>query len=260
MDVAGRLVRSERFAVHSYEVDAFGTLPLPALSGYLGEIAGLHANELGVGLEALMARGLTWVLVRQRLENPLPVRLGETVDVETWPSGIDRLAAQREFVVRRTDGTEVARATTHWFVLDLATRKPVRPADVLDARFPREPQPPRLPLSPGKLPELRAWDFQKRFHVRYGDIDVNLHVTNTSYVTWALEAAPRDVFRASRATAVEVQFLAETHYGSAILSRLARSGERAFAHAIVREEDERELARVVTAWEPREAAPAPAAG
>jgi acyl-ACP thioesterase len=251
MDRPGRLARLERFAVHTYEVDAFGTLPLPALSGYLGEVAGLHADELGVGLEALMARGLTWVLVRQRIENPIPVRLGETIDIETWPSGVDRLAAHREFVVRRADGTEVARATTHWFVLDLATRKPVRPAEVLDPRFPREPGPPAVPVSAAKLPELRAWDFQKRFHVRYGDIDANLHVTNTSYLTWALEVAPRDVFKSSRAAAVEVQFLAETHYGSAVLSRLARSGERTFSHAIVREEDERELARVVTAWEPR---------
>ena len=254
MEGAGTPARTERFAVHTYEVDAYGTLALPALSGYLGEVAGLHAAELGVGLDALMARGLTWVLVRQRIENPIPVRLGDTIDIQTWPSGVDRFAALRDFVVRRADGTEVARATTHWSVLDLATRRPVRPAEVLDARFPREPRPPVVPLTPGKLPELRAWEFQKRFHVRYGDIDVNLHVTNTSYVTWALEAVPRDVFQSSRVSAVEVQFLAEAHHGAAILSRLARSGERGFSHAIVREEDERELARVLTTWVPRAAA------
>src|SRR5512138_2489744 len=160
------LARREPFAVHTYDVDAFGTLAMPALSGYLSEVAGLHATELGVGLDALMARGLTWVLVRQRIENPAPIRLGDTIEIETWPSGIDRLAALREFVVRR-GAEEVARATTQWFVLDLATRKPVRPADVLDARFPREVRTPAVPLSGGKLPELRAWDFQKRFHVRY---------------------------------------------------------------------------------------------
>jgi medium-chain acyl-[acyl-carrier-protein] hydrolase len=250
------LVRRERFPVHTYEVDAFGTLALPALSGYLGEVAGLHAAELGVGLETLMARGLTWVLARQRIENPVAVRLGETIEIETWPSGVDRLAAIRDFVVRRGDGVEVARATTHWFVLDLATRKPVRPAEVLDPRFPREPGEHAVAFTPGKLPELRAWDFQKRFHVRYGDIDVNLHVTNTSYVTWALEAVPREVFRSSRVAAAEVQFLAEGHYGAAVLSRLARAGEGAFSHAIMREEDEKELARVATVWAPREAGPA----
>jgi medium-chain acyl-[acyl-carrier-protein] hydrolase len=244
------LSRRESFPVHTFDVDAFGTLVVPALSGYLSEIAGQHAAELGVGLERLLERGLTWVLARQRIEMPVPVRLRDTIEVETWPSGVDRLAALREFVVRRGD-EEVARASTQWFVLDVATRRPVRPAEVLDARFPRERLAPAAPFTPGKLASLAGWELQKRFHVRYGDIDVNLHVTNTSYVTWALEAVPREVWQSSRPSAVEVQFVGEAHHGSAILSRVARSGERELAHAIVREEDEKELARLVTRWTPR---------
>ncbi|WP_243338503.1 acyl-[acyl-carrier-protein] thioesterase [Anaeromyxobacter soli] len=249
----------QRFGVHTYEVDAFGTIAIAALSGYLQEVAGQHAAALGVGLDVLMPRGLTWVLARQRIENPVPIVLGDRLEIETWPAGIDRLAALRDFVVRRADGAEVARATTQWFVLDLATRRPVRPADVLDARFPREPSAPVLTLEPGRLPELREWEHQKRFHVRYGDIDVNMHVTNTSYPTWAQEVVPREVFRARRLADLEVQFLAEAHYGSAILSRLAPAGEGRYAHAIVREEDEKELARLVTRWVPRPEAILPAA-
>jgi medium-chain acyl-[acyl-carrier-protein] hydrolase len=245
----------ESFTVHSYEVDAFGLLAVPALTGFLIEAAGLHAARLGVGLDTLMERGLTWVLARQRLEIPVAIRLGDVLEVETWPIGIERLAALRNFVVRREDGTEVARATTQWFVLDQASRRPVRPDAVLDARFPRERTGSVVELGTGKLPELRSWDFQKRFHVRYQDIDVNLHANNGSYVAWALEAIPREVWQSSRLTAVEVQYLAECHYGSAVLSRLASQDApapaAAFAHAVVREEDEKELARVITAWTPR---------
>jgi medium-chain acyl-[acyl-carrier-protein] hydrolase len=246
--------RTQTFGVHTYEVDAFGTIAVAALSGYLQEVAGQHAAALGVGLDTLMPRGLTWVLARQRIENPVPIVLGDRLEIETWPAGIDRLAALRDFVVRRADGTAVAQATTQWFVLDLQTRRPVRPADVLDPRFAREPTPPVLGPAPGKLPELREWEAQKRFHVRYGDIDVNMHVTNTSYPTWAQEVVPREVFRAQRLAYLDVQFLAEAHYGSAILSRLASTGEGTFAHAIVREEDEKELARLATRWVPRTAA------
>jgi acyl-ACP thioesterase len=240
----------EAFEVHTYEVDAFGTLAAAALSGFLQEAAGHHAGALGVGLESLMARGLTWVLVRQRIENPVPIVLGDRLEIETWPAGIDRHAALRDFVVRRADGREVARATTQWFVLDLGKRRPVRPADVLDPRFPRE-QSPRTVALAAKLPALREWEFQKRFHVRYGDIDLNMHVTNTSYVTWAHEVVPREVWREARLAAVEVHYLAEVLYGSAILSRLVRTGEGTFAHAIVREEDGKELARLSTVWVPR---------
>jgi medium-chain acyl-[acyl-carrier-protein] hydrolase len=250
--VGERAVRRATFPVHTYEVDAFGTLEVPALSGYLQEVAGLHADELGVGIDALRARGLTWVLARQRIEVPLPVALGDALEIETWPSGIERLAATREFVVRRADGEEAARATTQWYVLDLGTRRPVRPAEVLDPRFRRERLPSVAPLAGGRLPAPVAWEVERRFHVRYADIDGNLHVTNASYVAWAIEAAPVELWRASRLAAVEVHYLAEGHHGGAVLSRLARTGAGACAHAIVREEDGKELARLATRWAPRQ--------
>ncbi len=245
----------ETFTVHSYDVDAFGVIAVPALTGFLMEAAGLHANRLGVGLEALMQKGLTWVLARQRLEIPVPIRLGDVLEVETWPTGVERLAALRDLVVRRQDGVEVARATTQWFVLDLASRRPVRPGSVLDARLPRERTPSLLELGPARHHDLSRWDFQKRFHVRYQDIDVNLHANNASYVAWALEAIPLEVWQTARLTAMEVHYLAECRLGGAVLSRLVRQDAEppaaAFAHAVVREEDEKELARVTTAWAPR---------
>jgi len=242
---------SASFPVHSYEVDAFGTLEVPAISGYLQEIAGRHAGELGVGLEVLRGRGLTWILARQRLELPAPVALGDTLAVETWPSGIERLAAIREFLARRGDGREAVRATTAWYVIDLATRKLVRPGEVLDPRFPRARTDSVAPLARGKLPALAHWELQKRFHVRFADIDQNLHVTNASYLTWAMEAMPVELWRASRLASVEVHYLAEGLHGAAILSRVARTGPEAYAHAIVHEEDGTELARLATTWTPR---------
>jgi acyl-ACP thioesterase len=253
--MAERAVRRATFPVHTYEVDAFGALEVPALSGYLQEVAGLHAEELGAGIETLRAKGLTWVLARQRIELPLPVTLGDTLEIETWPSGVERLAATREFLVRRGDA-EAGRATTQWLMLDLATRRPVRPGEVLDARFRREPLPPVAPLAEGKLPLPAAWEVEKRFHVRYADIDANLHVTNASYVTWGIEAAPVELWRAARLAAVEVHYLAEGHHGRAILSRLARTGDGAYAHSIVREDDGKELARLATRWTPRPLTPA----
>ncbi|MFT3913906.1 MAG: thioesterase [Anaeromyxobacteraceae bacterium] len=245
------LEHSASFTVHTFEVDAFGALEVPALSGFLGEIAGRHAQELGVGMEAMFSRGITWVLGRQRIEVPAEVRLGDVLEVVTWPAGIEKLVAMRHFRVLR--GQEVvAQATSHWLVLDLATRRPRPPAEVVDPRLPREVLPPVVP-PPSKLPALEAWDEDRRFTVRYSDIDMNLHVTNTSYVAWAVEAVPKDVWKARRLASVDVSFLAECHHGAAIRSRVKQTGEGTFAHAIVREEDGKELARLATGWVPRSA-------
>ena len=244
-----RLEHRAAFTVRTFEIDAFGAIDVPALSGYLGEIAGQHAQALGVGMEAMFARGITWVLGRQRIEVPAEVRLGDVLEVTTWPAGIDRMVAMRDFSVTR-GGEEVARATSHWLVLDLASRRPRPPGDVVDPRLPREPQPSAV-RPPARLPALEAWDDDRRFTVRYSDIDMNLHVTNTSYLAWAVEAVPKEVWRARRLAAVDVSFLAECHHGSAIRSRVKRTGEATFAHAIVREEDGKELARLATEWAPR---------
>jgi acyl-ACP thioesterase len=241
----------EPLSVHTYVVDAFGALSVPALAGFLGEAAGRHADALGVGMEALMARGLTWVLARQRFEVAAPPRLGERLEVETWPSGLDGLAALRDFVVRGPDGGERVRAVTQWIVMNLATRRPVRPHTVLDGRF--APAVPHvLEFTAGKLPDLSRWDGEQRFHIRYADIDRNLHVNNGSYLAWAIEAMPREVWERDRLASLEVQYLAECLLGSTVLSRMARTGPDTCAHAIVREEDGKELARMATRWTPRD--------
>lgn len=244
-----------RFKVHTFEQDAFGQLAGPALTDFLAEAAGLHADALGVGLDALMARGLTWVLARQRVQIARSPALHEELEIETWPSGLDRLSALRDFRVRGADGAEIGRATSQWFVLDLATRRPHPPRAVLDPeRFDLADAPRATTFTERKVPELGAWEVERRFHVRYGDIDRNLHVNNGSYLAWAIEAVPREVWRTSRLAELEVAYRAECVLGSTILSRSAAGPDGAFAHAIVREEDGKELARLVTRWVKRDPA------
>jgi medium-chain acyl-[acyl-carrier-protein] hydrolase len=241
------------FGIHSFDADAFGHLAPAALAGYLQEAAGRSADGLGFGLAALQQRGLTWVLARTRLVLDAPLRWGDSLTVETWPSGLDRLAALRDFRLWR-DGQEVGRALTTWFALDLATRRPVRPQSLLPE--PLHAQPPHvLPVAEPPLPDLEAAEIDRRFQVRFADIDANLHVTNASYVAWALEAVDEAAWRGLRLASLDVQFLAEGKLGSYVRSRSAADGqlpgETARRHAIVREEDGKVLARLRTTWAAR---------
>jgi len=245
-----RDVTRATFTVHSFDADAFGHLMPAALAGYLQEAAGRSADGLGFGLAELMRRGLTWVLARQQVELDRPIRWGETLELETWPSGIDRLAALRDFRLLK-DGAEIGRALTTWFVLNLETRRPVRPDQILPPE--RHAQTPHL-LAPGapQLPAVSEHEVERRFQVRFADIDANLHVTNSSYLAWALEALEAAAWRGERLASFDVQFLAECNHGSYVRSRSAPFGERVRLHSIVREEDGKELARVRTGWVARE--------
>jgi medium-chain acyl-[acyl-carrier-protein] hydrolase len=243
-------VTSATFTVHSFDADAFGLLSPAALAGYLQEAAGRSAESLGVGLTRLNQLGLTWVLARQQLVLDAAVRRGDPLTVETWPTGLDRLAALRDFRLRR-GGQEVGRALTTWFALDLASRRPVRPATILPESF-RAQTEHVLPAGAPPLPELEAVEIDRRFQVRFADIDANLHVTNGSYLAWALEAVDEATWRERRVASFDVQFLAECRLGAFVRSRSAPDGEGARLHEVVREEDGKPLARARTTWVGRE--------
>jgi medium-chain acyl-[acyl-carrier-protein] hydrolase len=237
----------ESFAVRSYEVDAFNELAVPALWGYLQEAAGLSADSLGFGVKRCLAAGFTWVLARQRLELSRAARFGETVEIETWPNGIERLAAFREFVVR-TGGEEIGKATSTWFLLDLRSRRPVDPGAALDAAFPKERGPSVVALPTAKIPALEKPELERPFAIRFADIDLNWHVNNVSYVQWLLEAVPKETWHEQRPAVVDAQYVAECDWGGRILTRASAIGKGEYLHAVVREADGKEIARGTTAW------------
>jgi medium-chain acyl-[acyl-carrier-protein] hydrolase len=237
------------FVVHSFDADAFGYLAPAALAGYLQEVAGRSADALGFGLTDLNRRGLTWVLARTRLVLDGPLRTGDALCVETWPAGLDRLAALRDFRLTCNE-VEVGRAATTWFALDLSTRKPVRPQALLPERLHAQTAHVLAPAEP-PVAEVVSPEVDRRFQVRFADIDPNRHVTNASYVAWALEALEEPAWRAERLSSLDMQFVAECHLGRFVRSRSVPDGPGARLHSIVREDDGKALARARSTWVPR---------
>jgi medium-chain acyl-[acyl-carrier-protein] hydrolase len=68
-----------RYRVRSDEADPLGRLQVPTLCRLLQEAATAHAAELGVAVDALIGRGVAWVLSRLDL------------DVKRWPRGEDEI-------------------------------------------------------------------------------------------------------------------------------------------------------------------------
>lgn len=241
----------QEFRVHSFEVDPFDHLTVTALGGYLQEAANNNVRALGFGLDALEAQGKTWVLGRQEIDLLEPIRLHDSLEVETWGSGTERLALLRDYEVRHSDGRLLARGLSQWLILDLERRRPVRPETTIAPELLVEQ---RHVLPPGRErpPRLEKWETEQRLAVRYHDIDMNLHANNTAYLTWLVEGVPPEVWRNQRLVACDIQYLAECHLGAVVLSRSLARGEE-FIHSVVRETDDKELARGVTRWAPRSA-------
>ena len=234
--------------MHGYEVDSGGVLAPVALARYLLDMASQHAAEIGCGVDTMIERGMTWVLSRLRVSVTRPIVLGEELTVETWPSGVERLFALRDFRLYDAEGAIVASAASQWLVLSLETRRALFPDEALDERV-REAAPRVFPEGFTKLAPLAGESLaERRFDTRYLDIDHNLHVTSASTLAWAVESVPLETWRSSHMSFFEIHYLAECFHPSTVIVRASKTGEATFAHSVVRESDQKEIARAVTRW------------
>lgn len=238
----------ETFTVRSFDVDGRGILTPLALLAWMLEAAGRHAVALGWGIHQLHQRGMTWMLSRLRLAVASLPSWGETVSLRTWPSGIDRLFALRELELLGGDGRVLAHATSAWLLLDLGTRRPLRPGPELAALAEVTPG-PREHGAAEALPELAAASGASTFLARAFDLDINGHVTAATLARWVLESLPAPTLMGSRLQSLDLDFRAEVMLGDEVVGEYENRGSF-HLHRLRRTGDGREVLRGRTSLAP----------
>ena len=239
------LVWTEPFRVRATEVGPDERATVLALGDLLQEAAAEHARatdregfDLGGG-----ARG-TWVLSRLRLAVGRRPALRERVEVATWPSHYDGIRVHRDFLMTGEGGAACVRATSVWFVIDVARRRPVRLPPSMRTFGPPEGQERALTFeaAPPEVPgEVEA---EARFAVRHADLDRVGHANNVRFLEWALEAPGG----AGGLREIDVVYRAEAVLGDTVVSRVGPERGGARDHALAREADGRTLAVARTLW------------
>jgi acyl-ACP thioesterase len=240
----------DRFRVRSYETDPLGRLQVPILCKLLQEAATAHAAILGVAVDTLIENGVAWVLSRLHLEMQRWPTSDEYIVIETWPEAANRLFTERRFNVVDAADNRIGTASTLWLILDLERRRPVRlPAHVVErlGELGLGSEPRRF----GDLVTPDPVDRELAFTVRRSDLDLADHVNNTSYVEWAIEAVPDEVWSSNELAELEIQFVSECRQGQTVLSRsrqVDRGDDIEVRHQLMRHEDGAEVARARTIW------------
>lgn len=202
--------------VRSFDVGNAGVLKPQAICQYFQEAAGNHATHLGVGYDALQKLGLFWVLSRVKVEIDALPQWGDEVTLTTWPKGVDRLFALRDFRMNDRDGATMVRGTSCWLLVDMEKMRPRR-IDAIPRSFPVLENEHALQESLDRIliPEGLAVKYERK--VMVSDLDVNNHVNNTEYVRWITDCLePGDGARQSLRS-LQVNYLEEAKLGEVMV-------------------------------------------
>ena len=126
------LVYERRYRVNTYEADASGRLSIPGLFNYLQDAAARHATALKFGKEHLEQENRFWVLSRILVIMDTIPEWEEEIKIRTWPCGVDKLFAMRDFEVFGSTGKIYGHATSCWLMVSRKNRRPVRPDKLLE--------------------------------------------------------------------------------------------------------------------------------
>lgn len=206
------------------EVGHGGCMTLPALINLFQDCSIFHSEAVGYGPARLKREHKAWVLTHWQLVVDRYPTVGESVTVGTFASGFKSVSATRNFYLRNTDSTLIARAKTSWAFMDLVQMRPVRPtADHVEAYGMHDPLPmppeERHVSAPDQLMPCEPVTVQ-RHH-----IDTNEHVNNCQYVQIALDLLPEE----PNVHLARVDFRRSAVLGDRLFPSIARVGE----HTIV---------------------------
>ena len=207
------LVYQDKFEVTPLYTDCFGRLKPSAILYIAQEIAGVHCFSLGVDWDTLQKKNLFWALLRTHVQISKLPRLGQCLNIETWPMPQTRTAYPRCTVGYDEAGNECFRIISLWVMMDTQSRSMVLPANCQvqvdgTVRGNEPPLPKGLPVKPGTHTRCRT--------VGFAELDRNLHMNNTRYLDWAMDLTDSVYHKAHDVQAFTVCYFSEAREGQEI--------------------------------------------
>lgn len=219
---------TEQIKIYNHYTNYKGRLFIKTLCDLFNDVAEVQTEMLGVDVGTLNKQGQTWMLHRLHIQIFKMPHKEEVVELETWPSGIDRLFALRDYRMMRRDGEVLVKAVSEWMLIDLKRRRPLRQtAQVVEMSTSHRIE--KLSMEPLLRESERTLQLKESrlFTATFDHIDFNGHVTQASYMSWLTNSLPFDFLKNHILTEVEVVYEHEIMPDSTIRSfyKMEEEGE-----------------------------------
>ena len=205
-------IYEERFKVRTWDVDSANKLTIAAAYNYCQEVAGNHAQALGVGGDYMKANGIAWILSRMSAVLYTRPAQGETISLRTWPRGTERLFAIRDYELTNEAGVLVGSARSAWLIVDTTTFRPRRP-EALAEGLPTNEGLDSLPDGAQAIPSSESLEKTMDRTVAYSDLDYNGHMNNSRYAQWVQDAVDPELLSKASSIRLDINYLAELKPG-----------------------------------------------
>ena len=220
-----RLWKKE-YHLRASDFDKYDRIKLSSVLDLFQDAAGQHAQALGVGFEAMLARSYLWVLVRIKLQILSKPQRYQRVTVKTWPLAPNRLNYRREYCIESEQGEPLIIGSSEWVIIHSEKRRFVSDPSLypFSDHFHTEKNfEDRLT----RVPDFDATDTPYTVTPGFSELDLNNHVNNTRYASYVLDAiCPEESFEVDL---FQIDFRKEVMQGETLCVYHKTEGEQTLA-------------------------------
>ena len=177
-------VYREELLLRSKDVDMFRRLRSSELFRLLQEASIRHTEQLGMGRDKTLDKGILWVLLMQRAEIARMPEYDERIVLKSWPGRTMHLLFPRYYSIETAAGEPLLKASAVWSLIDAKTRRVAK----------------------------AECSLTRDFTVPYSFVDLNGHMNNTRYFDLA-EDCVGEAERGRLLRSVSVEYQNEARLG-----------------------------------------------
>lgn len=206
------------YFIHYYQVDRNRDLTIVSLIRILEDIAILQSEEVGYGLDYYEREKVGWMLSRWEIKiNQLP-KFKEKIKLTTRPQAMNRFYANRYYWLYNEEGDLLVEAASLWIFFNIEKRRPQAVSrEIIDAYAGTDRN--EYPFTRlDEVEEIPSYDYSKKFEVSTDAIDVNNHVNNSHYFSWALSVVKKEIITNYKISEIRVNYLKETNINDKVMS------------------------------------------
>ena len=234
-------VYTREYRLRSTDVDMYRRLRLSTMFVMLQEASIAHTEQLGMGRDKTLDRGLLWVVTHYAARIARLPEYDEEITLSSWPGNTIHVLFPRFYRLTDAAGAPLVEVSALWALMDGHTRAFAFPEDhgiviggVVTGNEIPLPRPPRTPE-----PEA-----VREYTPPYSCVDLNGHMNNTRYFDLAEDLMPAEL-RARPLREIAAEFAGELRLGDPARLLLRRDG----AEFHLAGENEKRLFRICLRYE-----------
>lgn len=184
----------KEYDLRTNDFDKFRHIKASSVLDLFQDVAGRHAEEIGVGFEAMKSRSYFWVLVKSKFKILSQPDFNQEVVVKTWPLAPNKFIYRREYSIESKNGEKLVIGSSEWVVMNSEKRRFVAASDLYSFSdgFHAEMN---FEEKLAKVEDFESDETPYAVIPGFSEVDANNHVNNTKYANFVMDAInPEYVF------------------------------------------------------------------